>query len=93
MWFQEDIRADDWVLVDLRPVKARSARGAYHGSLRDRHGRLGATLYQEQLLLPGSAADMVRAEAEQIELAHADAVIPVDTEELRQAQDQHPAGG
>ena len=27
MWFQEDIRADDWVLVDLRPVKARSARG------------------------------------------------------------------
>ncbi len=73
MWFQEDIRADDWVLVDLRPVKARSARGAYHGSLRDRHGRLGATLYQEQLLLPGSAADMVRAEAEQIELAHADA--------------------
>ena len=27
VWFQEDIRADDWVLVDLRPVKARSARG------------------------------------------------------------------
>jgi acyl-CoA thioesterase II len=61
VWFQEDIRADDWVLVDLRPVKARSARGAYHGSLRDRHGRLGATLYQEQLLLPGSAADIVQA--------------------------------
>jgi len=61
VWFQEDIRADDWVLVDLRPVKARSLRGAYHGSLRDRHGRLGATLYQEQLLLPGSAADMLRA--------------------------------
>ncbi len=58
MWFQEDIRADEWVLVDLRPVKARSARGCYEGSLRDRDGALGATIYQEQLLLPGSAADM-----------------------------------
>ena len=53
LWFHEDIRADDWVLVDLRPVKARSARGTYHGSLRNRQGVLGATLYQEQLLLPG----------------------------------------
>ena len=60
VWFQEDIRADEWVLVDLRPVKARSARGTYLGSMRDRHGRLGATLHQEQLLLPGSAADMLR---------------------------------
>ena len=92
MWFQEDIRADDWVLVDLRPVKARSARGAYQGSLRDRHGRLGATLYQEQLLLPGSAADMLGAEAEQMEQARADVVMPVDPDQLRQAQDQHPAG-
>ena len=57
LWFHEDIRADDWVLVDLRPVKARSARGTYHGSLRDRQGVLGATLYQEQLLLPGSMSD------------------------------------
>ena len=59
VWFQENIRADDWVLVDLRPVKARSARGSYHGSLRDRRGVLGATIYQEQLLLPGSMADLV----------------------------------
>ena len=36
-------------------------RGAYHGSLRDRTGALGATIYQEQLLLPGSAADMLAA--------------------------------
>ena len=61
VWFQDDIRADEWVLVDLRPVKARSARGCYHGSLRDSRGRLGATLYQEQLLLPGAAGDLVRA--------------------------------
>jgi acyl-CoA thioesterase II len=59
VWFQENIRADDWVLVDLRPVKARSARGCYDGSLRDRDGRLGATLYQEHLLLPGSMAEIV----------------------------------
>jgi acyl-CoA thioesterase-2 len=57
MWFQDDIRADDWVLVDLRPVKAIGGRGTYHGSLRDRRGVLGATLYQEHLLLPGSFAD------------------------------------
>ena len=57
MWFQADIRADDWVLVDLRPVKAIGGRGTYHGSLRDRRGVLGATVYQEHLLLPGSFAD------------------------------------
>ena len=58
MWFQADIRADDWVLVDLRPVKAIGGRGTYHGSLRDRRGLLGATVYQEHLLLPGSFADV-----------------------------------
>lgn len=52
MWFQENIRADDWVLIDLQPEKARSARGCYRGSLRDRHYVLGATIHQEQLLLP-----------------------------------------
>jgi len=57
MWFQQDIRADDWVLVDLRPVKALGGRGTYQGSLRDRRGVLGATLYQEHLLLPGSFSD------------------------------------
>lgn len=55
MWFQEPIRADEWVLLDLIPVKAWSARGTYHGSLRDQSGRLGATVYQEHLLLPMSA--------------------------------------
>jgi acyl-CoA thioesterase-2 len=53
LWFHEPIRADDWVLLDLVPVKARAARGVYHGSLRDRHGALGATVYQEHLLIPG----------------------------------------
>jgi acyl-CoA thioesterase-2 len=56
MWFHEEIRADDWVLLDLRPIKARSMRGTYDGSIRDRTGRLGATLVQEMLLLPGHAS-------------------------------------
>jgi acyl-CoA thioesterase II len=92
LWFQDDIRADEWVLIDLRPVKARSARGAYHGSLRDPEGRLGATLYQEQLLLPGSAADMAGAETEMVERARADGVQPLHREDVRRAQDQHPTG-
>jgi len=52
LWFQEPIRADQWVLVDLRPIKAQAARGTYYGSLRDEAGRLGAIICQEQLLLP-----------------------------------------
>jgi acyl-CoA thioesterase-2 len=92
VWFQENIRADDWVLVDLRPVKARSARGCYDGSLRDSEGRLGATLYQEHLLLPGSMADLV----EEVLLAEAEAAAvegraPRDWEQLRQARADNSA--
>jgi acyl-CoA thioesterase-2 len=93
MWFHENIRADDWVLVDLRPVKARSARGSYHGSLRNRHGVLGATIYQEHLLLPGSTTELV----EEIVQAEAEAAAregrePRDFKALRAARGQHPAG-
>ena len=28
MWFQQDIRADDWVLIDLEPIKAWGSRAA-----------------------------------------------------------------
>jgi len=52
LWFHEPIRADDWVLIDLQPVKARAARGVYRGSLRDRDGLLAATIMQETLLVP-----------------------------------------
>jgi len=93
MWFQENIRADDWVLVDLRPVKARSARGLYQGSLRDRHGALGATINQEQLLLPGSMSDIVEDVLRQeAELAAKEGREPRDLKELQQAQRDHPAG-
>ena len=93
VWFQENIRADDWVLVDLRPVKARSARGSYHGSLRDRHGLLGATLYQEHLMRPGSMSDLVEEFLrEETELAAKEGREPRGIEELRRAQKEHPAG-
>ncbi len=92
-WFQEDIRADDWVLVDLRPIKARSARGAYHGSLRDRTGALGATIYQEQLLLPGSAADMLAAAMPSDEDLSPEELDPEGATARRSAWGQHPAGG
>ncbi len=92
VWFQENIRADDWVLVDLRPVKARSARGCYDGSLRNRDGRLGATLYQEHLLLPGAMADLMeevlRFEAE---AAAVEGRAPRDWEQLQQARADNSA--
>jgi acyl-CoA thioesterase len=92
LWFHEDIRADDWVLVDLRPVKARSARGTYHGSLRDRHGVLGATLYQEQLLLPGSMSNVVEELSAEAERAAPEGNEPGNFAALRRAQWEHPAG-
>ena len=52
VWFHEPIRADEWVLLDLRPLKARAGRGTYQGSLRDEWGHLGATICQEQLMVP-----------------------------------------
>jgi acyl-CoA thioesterase-2 len=49
LWFHHPIRLDDWVLLDTWPLKATGSRGLYAGSLRDRHGRLGALLNQEVL--------------------------------------------
>jgi acyl-CoA thioesterase len=91
MWFQNSIRADDWVLLDLRPVKAGWARGCYQGSLRDRHGALGATLYQEHLLLPGSLGglqNMLGDPTGQVERVRD----PEEAEAVRQAHTEHPAG-
>ena len=64
---------------------------AYHGSLRDRDGVLGATLYQEQLLLPGSMADMSTGALRVDE----DQAAERDPEEAARARlaTEHPAGG
>jgi len=50
LWFDETIRADEWMLLELWPLKASSARGVYSGSLRSVDGRIGALLSQEMLL-------------------------------------------
>ncbi|MGZ8752861.1 MAG: acyl-CoA thioesterase [Acidimicrobiia bacterium] len=50
LWFHEPIRADEWMLLELWPLKASGSRGVYSGSLRSEDGRLGALLTQEMLL-------------------------------------------
>jgi acyl-CoA thioesterase II len=50
LWFHDPIRADEWMLLELWPLKASSSRGVYSGSLRSEDGRLGAFLTQEMLL-------------------------------------------
>jgi acyl-CoA thioesterase-2 len=52
VWFHQHLRADDWVLLDLWPMKASGARGVYLGTVRGRDGSLGAMLSQEMLLRP-----------------------------------------
>jgi acyl-CoA thioesterase-2 len=50
IWFHRPIRMDDWVLVDLWPLRASGARGTYMGAVHDRAGVLGCMLAQEALL-------------------------------------------
>jgi acyl-CoA thioesterase-2 len=50
VWFHAPLRADEWMLLDLTPRKARSSRGVYDGSLRNAQGELGALIVQETLL-------------------------------------------
>jgi len=54
IWFHRPIRLDDWVLVDLWPLRALGSRGTYMGAVHDRHGALGCMLAQEALLRPRS---------------------------------------
>jgi acyl-CoA thioesterase II len=50
LWFHEPIRADQWMLLELWPLKASGSRGVYGGSLRSESGHLGVLLTQEMLL-------------------------------------------
>jgi acyl-CoA thioesterase-2 len=49
LWFHESLRMDDWVLLDMWPLKVAGGRGLYTGSMQDRHGRVGGMLMQEIL--------------------------------------------
>jgi acyl-CoA thioesterase-2 len=65
LWFHEPIRADEWMLLELWPMKALGSRGVYSGSLRSGDGRLGALLTQEMLLRHRELApEMLRRIAE-----------------------------
>ena len=50
VWFHAPVRADEWMLLELAPRKARSSRGVYDGSVRNVDGELGALIAQEMLL-------------------------------------------
>lgn len=50
LWFHHPLRLDEWVLLDMWPLKAGGGRGLYAGSIHDQAGRLGAMLTQETLL-------------------------------------------
>jgi acyl-CoA thioesterase-2 len=53
IWYHEPIRMDDWVLLDLGPLRASGGRGTYQGTVHDRQGTLGCVLAQEALLRRG----------------------------------------
>ncbi|MFI5054580.1 MAG: acyl-CoA thioesterase, partial [Acidimicrobiia bacterium] len=52
IYFHRPVLLDDWVFMELEPRSAAGARGVYQGSIHDRSGRLGATIFQETLLRP-----------------------------------------
>ena len=49
LWFHQPVRMDDWVLLEMWPLKAGGGRGLYTGSMQDLQGRVGGVLMQEVL--------------------------------------------
>jgi acyl-CoA thioesterase II len=64
IWFHRPIRLDDWVLIDLWPLRALGSRGTYMGSVHDRQGALGCMLAQEALLRPRRVTEPPSQEAQ-----------------------------
>jgi acyl-CoA thioesterase-2 len=52
VWFHRPIRADDWILFDLRTVSSYGARGLAAGTMHARDGVLGVSIAQEALIRP-----------------------------------------
>jgi acyl-CoA thioesterase II len=50
MWFHRPMRADSWLLVDVRPVSVSGARAFVLGTIHDDHGTHGVSFTQELLL-------------------------------------------
>jgi acyl-CoA thioesterase-2 len=49
IWFHHPVKADDWMLLWMWPLKAGGSRGLYTGTVHDRSGRLLAVVNQELL--------------------------------------------
>jgi acyl-CoA thioesterase-2 len=54
VWFHRPIRADEWILFDLRTVSSFGARGLAAGTMHSREGVLGVSVAQEGLIRPVS---------------------------------------
>ena len=52
VWFHRPIRADDWILFDLRTVSSFGARGLAAGTMHTYDGELGVSIAQEALIRP-----------------------------------------
>jgi acyl-CoA thioesterase-2 len=54
VWFHRPIRADEWILFDLRTVSSYGARGLAAGTMHTGDGILGVSVAQEGLIRPVS---------------------------------------
>jgi acyl-CoA thioesterase II len=52
VWFHRPLRADKWILFDLRTVSSSGARGLAAGTMHARDGTLGVSVAQEALIRP-----------------------------------------
>jgi acyl-CoA thioesterase-2 len=55
VWFHRAIRADEWILFDLRTISSYGARGLAAGTMHARSGILGVSVAQEALIRPIAA--------------------------------------
>ncbi len=55
VWFHRPIRADEWILFDLRTISSSGARGLAAGTMHARGGVLGVSVAQEALIRPIAA--------------------------------------
>ncbi|HZT64581.1 MAG TPA: acyl-CoA thioesterase domain-containing protein [Acidimicrobiales bacterium] len=53
-WLHRPARADDWLLQDVQCLVNAGGRGTLRGVIRDRHGRIVASMAQEMLLQPAA---------------------------------------
>lgn len=52
VWFHRPMRADEWILMDLRAISNSGARGLAMGAMHTREGVLGLSIAQEALIRP-----------------------------------------